>query len=100
MDLAELHEIVAKEREGRKPIRIRCCVAAGCLSSNSQLVKQQLMPRLNQFGYGQVESPYGSGQFIKDLRAAFAKNPLLVTSEIKSKDDIMDSIREFLKGGR
>jgi bidirectional [NiFe] hydrogenase diaphorase subunit len=42
MDLAELHEIIAKEREGRKPIRIRCCVAAGCLSSNSQLVKQQL----------------------------------------------------------
>ena len=65
-----------------------------------QLVKQQLMPRLNQFGYGQVESPYGSGQFIKDLRSAFAKHPLLVTSEIKNKDDIMDSIREFLKGGR
>ena len=34
------------------------------------------------------------------LRSAFAKHPLLVTSEIKNKDDIMDSIREFLKGGR
>ena len=64
------------------------------------LLKNQLLPRLNQFGYGQVESPYGSGQFIKDLRAAFNKHPLLVTSEIKTKDDIMDSIREFLKGGR
>ncbi|WAS92977.1 DUF444 family protein [Nannocystis punicea] len=65
-----------------------------------QLVKHQLLPKCNQFGYGQVESPYGSGQFIKDLRSAFAKNIALVTSEIKSKDDIMDSIREFLKGGR
>jgi len=62
----------------------------------------------NQFSYGQVESPYGSGQFIKDLRQAFggekaarsAKDGVLVTSEIKTKDDIMDSIREFLKGGR
>ena len=64
------------------------------------LLKNHLLPRLNQFGYGQVESPYGSGQFIKDLRAAFNKHPLLITSEIKTKDDIMDSIREFLKGGR
>ncbi len=64
------------------------------------LLKNHLLPRLNQFGYGQVESPYGSGQFIKDLRTAFNKHPLLITSEIKTKDDIMDSIREFLKGGR
>ena len=65
-----------------------------------QLLRQHLLPRVNQFGYGQVESPYGSGQFIKDLRAAFPKHEALVTSEIKNKDEIMDSIREFLKGGR
>ena len=65
-----------------------------------RLLREELLPKLNQFGYGQVESPYGSGQFIKDLRSAFAKEQLLVTTEIKNKDDIMDSIREFLKGGR
>jgi hypothetical protein len=65
-----------------------------------KLLRGELLPRLNQFGYGQVESPYGSGQFIKDLRSAFAGEELLVTSEIKSKEDIMDSIRDFLKGGR
>jgi uncharacterized sporulation protein YeaH/YhbH (DUF444 family) len=72
-----------------------------------RLLRETLIPATNQFGYGQVESPYGSGQFIKDLRSAFggagskdgAANKL-VTSEVKTKDDIMDSIREFLKGGR
>ena len=28
------------------------------------------MPVANQFSYGQVESPYGSGQFLKDLEGA------------------------------
>jgi uncharacterized sporulation protein YeaH/YhbH (DUF444 family) len=78
-----------------------------------RLLREQLIPATNQFGYGQVESPYGSGQFIKDLRSAFGgggsalgkeassnESGGLVTSEIKTKDDIMDSIREFLKGGR
>ncbi len=64
------------------------------------LLRDSLLPACNQFGYGQVESPYGSGQFIKDLRAAFPAEDKLVTSEIKSKDDIMDSIGDFLKGGR
>ncbi|RMG99496.1 MAG: DUF444 family protein, partial [Deltaproteobacteria bacterium] len=65
-----------------------------------KLLRDVLVPVCNQFGYGQVESPYGSGQFIKDLREAFADEEKLVTSEIKTKDDIMDSIRDFLKGGR
>src|SRR5215213_9047102 len=42
MDLAELHQIAEHEHQARKPIRIRCCVAAGCLSANAQAVKQQL----------------------------------------------------------
>ena len=64
------------------------------------LLRDVLIPACNQFGYGQVESPYGSGQFIKDIRGSFGDNEKLVTSEITSKDDIMDSIKEFLKGGR
>ena len=64
------------------------------------LLKQSLLPAVNMFCYGQVESPYGSGQFIKDLRAAFGKEEVLVTSEIKGRDEIMDSIRDFLRRGR
>ena len=65
-----------------------------------KLLRQDMLPIVNQFGYGQVESPYGSGQFIKDLRSAFPEEENLITSEVKSKEDIMDSIREFLQGGR
>ena len=32
------------------------------------ILKDVLVPASNQFSYGQVESPYGSGQFIKDLK--------------------------------
>jgi bidirectional [NiFe] hydrogenase diaphorase subunit len=42
MDLAELHQIAEHEHQARKPLRIRCCVAAGCLSANAQAVKQRL----------------------------------------------------------
>ena len=42
MDLVELQQIAEQERQARKPIRIRCCVAAGCLSANAQTVKQEL----------------------------------------------------------
>jgi len=56
MDLAELHEIAERERQTRKPIRIRCCVAAGCLSANAQAVKQRLEESAATAGLqGQVE---------------------------------------------
>jgi uncharacterized sporulation protein YeaH/YhbH (DUF444 family) len=65
-----------------------------------ELLKNQILPRCNQFAYGQVESPYGSGQFIKDLDEHFDAEDNLVTSEIKGKEAIMDSIRDFLGKGK
>ena len=68
-----------------------------------KLLKDQLIPASNQFSYGQVESPYGSGQFIKDLRENFPVSQPdcnLVVSEIKNKDAIVHSIKDFLKAGR
>ena len=64
------------------------------------LLKNQILPKVNQFAYGQVESPYGSGQFIKDLDEHFDDEDNLVTSEIKGKEAIMDSIRDFLGKGK
>ncbi len=63
------------------------------------ILKQKLLPRVNMFAYGQVESPYGSGQFIKDLREHFSKDERVVTSEIRDKDAIVGSIKEFLGKG-
>ncbi len=65
-----------------------------------ELLKQQILPSVNLFCYGQVESPYGSGQFIKDLQEHFDDKGNLTTSEIKGKEAIMDSIREFLGKGK
>ena len=65
-----------------------------------EMLKNDLLPSCNQFAYGQVESPYGSGQFIKDLTEHFDEDERVVTSEIKGKDAIMDSIKEFLGKGR
>ena len=64
------------------------------------LLTSKVLPAVNQFAYGQVESPYGSGQFIKDLREKFADEKNLVTSEIKGKEAIMDSIKDFLGTGK
>jgi sporulation protein YhbH len=64
------------------------------------ILNAQILPNSNQFAYGQVESPYGSGQFIKDLQEHFSDAPNLVTSEIKGKDAIMDSIKDFLGQGK
>jgi uncharacterized sporulation protein YeaH/YhbH (DUF444 family) len=65
-----------------------------------KLLREHIVPRCNQFGYGQVESPYGSGQFIKDLREHFASEAKVVVSDIRDKDGIMQSIKDFLGKGR
>jgi len=52
------------------------------------------------FCYGQVDSPYGSGQFIKDLKEHFSGDEQLITSEINDRDAIVESIRVFLGKGK
>ena len=65
-----------------------------------ELLKKTLLPVSNVFCYGQVESPYGSGQFIKDLKEHLKNDGQLITSEIRDRDAIVGSIREFLGKGK
>ncbi|GAC1543613.1 MAG: DUF444 family protein [Polyangiales bacterium] len=65
-----------------------------------EILKQDIIPASNVFSYGQVESPYGSGQFIKDLREHFSGDDKVITSEIRDKDAIVGSIKEFLGKGK
>jgi hypothetical protein len=68
-----------------------------CLS----VLTDRLFPVSNVFCYGQVESPYGSGQFIKDLHGKFGnESEDLITSEIKDRNAIADSIKTFLGKGK
>ena len=66
-----------------------------------QLLRDELIPRSNVFCYGQVYSPYGSGQFLKDLKKSFGDDEEnLITSEIRNKDAIVQSIKDFLGKGK
>jgi sporulation protein YhbH len=64
------------------------------------LLKEQVLPKVNMFCYGQVESPYGSGQFLKDLEEHFGKDERVALSEIKDKEGIYGSIKDFLGRGK
>lgn len=64
------------------------------------VLKDKVLPHVNQFSYGQVESPYGSGQFIKDLKESLQAYKSVALSEIKDKDGIHQSIKDFLSEGR
>src|SRR5512146_148007 len=50
MDLNDLLEIKEKELAARKPVTIRCCMAAGCMSSGSQTVKENLEKAVKDAG--------------------------------------------------
>jgi hypothetical protein len=69
----------------------RTCVA---------LLKDRVLPVANQFSYAQVDSQYGSGQFLKDLEEAFGDEDAVALSRIANRDGIMDSIKELLGKGR
>ncbi|MGE3173089.1 MAG: DUF444 family protein [Planctomycetota bacterium] len=65
-----------------------------------ELLKSSVLPECNQFCYGQVKSAYGSGQFKKDLDAAFRGDEKVVTTDIPDRDGILPSIKAFLGKGR
>lgn len=65
-----------------------------------RLLEDSIIPRSNQFSYAQVDSQYGSGQFIKDLGEAFEGDEAVCLSRIPNRDAIMDSIKELLGKGR
>lgn len=65
-----------------------------------KLLKEYFLPNVNMFGYGQVESKYGSGQFLKDLEKGFPDDDRLVISRIENRDKIVHSIKDFLGKGR
>lgn len=65
-----------------------------------ELLKNRLLPDVNLFCYGQVESEYGSGQFFNDLAGDYAKDERVVLSKIPDRDAIMASIKDFLGKGR
>jgi uncharacterized sporulation protein YeaH/YhbH (DUF444 family) len=65
-----------------------------------ELLTEQLLPKLNLFGYGQVESPYGSGEFYEYIHEMLGERDNVVASRIPDREAIVGSIKEFLGTGR
>ena len=66
-----------------------------------KMLESDIMTRANLFCYGQVESRYGSGQFLRDLQKHFGENnPKLTLAQIKDRDAIMDALKTFLGKGK
>lgn len=58
-----------------------------------------LLQYLHTFGYGQIKSPYGSGDLIKLMRAIAKTHPNLRVSHVTSKDQIfIPGIKNFFVG--
>lgn len=65
------------------------------------LLDSNLLQVSNLFCYGQVESRYGSGQFLKDLEKHYGEaNEKVVMHQIKDRDGIMGAIKAFLGKGK
>jgi sporulation protein YhbH len=65
-----------------------------------ELLNEKLLPKVNLFGYGQVESRYGSGEFFEYIHEMLGERENLVASRIPDREAILGSIKEFLGKGR
>lgn len=66
----------------------------------TELLENEILPKVNQFCYGQVTSYWGSGQFLSELYDTFEDNEKIVTAEINDRDEILKAIKAFLGKGR
>jgi len=64
------------------------------------MLKDQLLPAVNLFGYGQVESYGTSGDFYEALQSRFSDDEHVALSRIPDRDAIVDSIKTLLGDGR
>ncbi len=65
-----------------------------------ELLRQELLTKVNLFCYGQVRSLYGSGRFAHDLEEHLGSDERIVVSEIAERDDVYDTIKDFLGKGK
>lgn len=64
------------------------------------MLERQMLPSVNLFGYGQVESYGTSGDFYEALESRLAEDDKVALSKIPDRDAIVDSIKILLGRGR
>jgi len=65
-----------------------------------KILTEHLLPACNMFGYCQVASAYGSGNFINVLHEHLSDQEDVITTRVNTKDDIYDSIKAFFSKGK
>ena len=66
-----------------------------------RLIEENMLGTINLFSYGQVESRYGSGQFLRELSKKFGEShEHIALAAIKDREAIMDSLKVFLGRGK
>jgi len=65
-----------------------------------RLMREHVLPQINMFGYCQVASAYGSGNFINVVHEHLGEEDNVITSRVNTKDDIYDSLKTFFTPGK
>lgn len=65
-----------------------------------RMLRETILPRINLFGYCQVASAYGSGNFINVIHEYLDEEQSVITSRVNTKDDIYDSLKTFFTPGK
>jgi uncharacterized sporulation protein YeaH/YhbH (DUF444 family) len=65
-----------------------------------ELLANRILPSVNLFGFGQVETLGTRGDFHDALRARFSGDERIALSRIPDRESIVDSIKSFLGKGR
>src|SRR5689334_15368694 len=100
MILNDLHQIKEKELASRKKIVLRCCMAAGCMSSGSKDVKDKLEKAVAEFGLQKEVEVRGVG-----CMKLCCEGPLVADDHenvlyVKVTSQNASSIIAALKGGK
>ncbi|MFQ5410864.1 MAG: DUF444 family protein [Phycisphaerae bacterium] len=65
-----------------------------------KMLRENMLPKINMFGYCQVASAYGSGNFINVIHEHLDDVEGVITSRVNTKDDIYDSLKTFFSPGK
>ena len=67
---------------------------------STELLKNNILPNCNMFGYEQIATPGGSGEFYNLLEGYFPNEPKLLINKTENKDNILAALKFFLGKGK
>ncbi len=100
MDIDDLNEIAGKEKAAAKKHTLRCCLAAGCMSSNAKEVKEGLETAVKEAGLENEVEVRGVGCMKLCCQGPLVQVDPDNTLYQKVKPEDTASVVGTLKGGR